>query len=514
VIIIRRLLHGLFGGFKMRYLPLLMVYFAFGAQGISSIALSFWIKDHLQMSAAAIAGVTFWANIPWTMKIVFGQLVDGVKILGSQRKAYIYLGAGLQIVATTVLVRIAGGLDWFFGFSAVGRVLDLFPVLTQGQLYLVFMVLTAAGFMIQDVVADTMSTEVVDRVDSDTGVSKSEEEINRELGQVQWLGRLFLMAAVIGTGGVVAGFLAGIFKGQLHIVFTINYALPIISLVGVLFVRLNPVPSSPLNWQVLGGGAALGIFATTTGLLLGSYSQVVVLVVSFVFLVYLIRKVGLGRSIALAAATIFIYRAMPGAGPGVNWWMIDVLKFDEDFFGVLGQITSILGVVGLLVFRKTITERPLRFTLLWLTMVGAVVSLPTIGLYYGVHEMLGVGARTVAFFDTAISAPLGQLSMVPMLVIIARSCPVGQAATQFALMASLMNVALSASDLGAKFLNTIYVVKQQQVDAAGIIVQMADYSQLGHLLIITWAIGLLVPLVAILVLLRNTGPARPGDTSS
>ena len=68
----------------------------------------------------------------------------------------------------------------------------------------------------------------------------------------------------------------------------------------------------------------------------------------------------------------------------------------------------------------------MSFTLAWVIVVGAVLYLPNIGLFYGLHEWLGVSARTLAFVDTTISAPLGQLTMVPMLVLIAKTAPRGR----------------------------------------------------------------------------------------
>ena len=99
---------------------------------------------------------------------------------------------------------------------------------------------------------------------------------------------------------------------------------------------------------------------------------------------------------------------------------------------MLAQVSAVLSLVGLIVFRKPITHRPVSYTLFWVTVAGAVLYLPTIGLFYGVNEWFGVSPRTFAFIDTTISAPLGQLSMVPMLALIARRAPRGAEATMFA----------------------------------------------------------------------------------
>jgi hypothetical protein len=90
--------------------------------------------------------------------------------------------------------------------------------------------------------------------------------------------------------------------------------------------------------------------------------------------------------------------------------------------------------------------------------------------------------------------------MIPMLAWIANSAPAKLKATYFAVMASFTNLALSASQLGAKYLNQAYVVTREVRDpATGAIQVPADYSQLGELLITHLALAVVLPFAAILV---------------
>jgi len=212
------------------------------------------------------------------------------------------------------------------------------------------------------------------------------------------------------------------------------------------------------------------------------------------------------NSIICAAIIIFVFRAMPGTGPGAGWWQMDVLGFDEAFFGTLAQIGAGLAIAGMWFGAKIITERSIRFIFFWLTIIGFVVSLPLIGMYYGLHiwteAHLGFGARTIALVDQAIGSPFLQISMIPMLALIAIHAPRGNAATWFALMASLMNLALTAGSLVTKYLNKIWIV-QRDVIENGVLVVSADYSQLGYILITTTIMALIIPLLAILLFMRS-----------
>ena len=89
-----------------------------------------------------------------------------------------------------------------------------------------------------------------------------------------------------------------------------------------------------------------------------------------------------------------------------------------------------------------------------LSVAAAVLSVPIIGMFYGLHEWTAahtggrVDARVIALINTALESPLGQIAMIPMLAWIANSAPAHLKATYFAVMASFSNLALSASQLG------------------------------------------------------------------
>jgi hypothetical protein len=473
------LVRSLLGRVRPAYLPVLVTYFCYGASGITSIALIYFQKDTLGITPAEAAAIAFWVALPWSTKMVAGVASDVHPIFGSRRIAYLLLGALLSFL----------GYGWLATTAS-----------TKGA-YLAAMVTIAVGFMVQDVVADALSVEV----------AQTEEEMK----QIQALGRMSLLVGTISVG-YLSGWLAGAVGARP--VFAIALVLPVLVAVGAWFVPPQPARAAAPGEEAnpLGAGNSrlvvlVGLGYAGLGVLLEAFSvpfgQEIILVVSGALIVMLLHRVGISRGVAVAALAIFCFRAVPGAGQGFSYWAIDRLGFDQEFLGVLAQVSSMLSLVGLVVFRKPITHRPVSDTLFWVTVAGAVLYLPTIGLFYGVNEWFGLSPRMFAFIDTTISAPLGQLSMVPMLALIARNAPRGAEATMFAIMASLMNLALSASELGTRYLNVAFAVTQQ------------DYSGLGRLLIAVGAIGLL-PLLALPLLRREeatsvaaatgvSAPARP-----
>jgi hypothetical protein len=216
------------------------------------------------------------------------------------------------------------------------------------------------------------------------------------------------------------------------------------------------------------------------------------------------------RALIGTALIIFIFRAVPRPGDGYTWFSIDVLGFDQQFQSILSLITSVLTLVGMVVLRPLMASRPIVYIIVLLTLASGIMSLPNIGLYYGIQDITapltgGVAdARFIAIIDTAIESPLGQIAMIPMLAWIARNAPNDLKATFFAVMASFTNLALSASSLLTKYLNNVFVVTRQVTDPeTGAVTTPADYSELGMLLIVVSLLTVGLPLLTVMIVQRT-----------
>lgn len=468
--------------FRLRYLPLLMVYFAYGALGIITIAETFWIKSALTMTPAELAALSVWLTLPWTIKMVFGELVDAVPIMGSQRKVYVFLGGALIAAGLLVLAGAAG--EWL-------------TFAEPQNLYRLGSFLSVVGVVLQDVAADAMSTEVVDREYSD-GTPRDQRDVNRDLGMVQVLGRLALSFGMVAVAGA-AGLLASVYSYET--VFLLGLVIPLISVSGAFLINIPPSETRPVDWRILGGGLLFGaavVLLAVTGV---PFGQEIVFLVSMAVVTAMLWRIvrdldpTTQQTILYAAIIIFVFRATPLVGQGYTWFTIDVLGFDEAFQGTLNQIGAVLALLGTWLFSDAITRRPVPVVLFWLTVIGTALSLPSLALTLGISDWtethLGFGARTIAIIDTAASSPFIQLSMIPLLTLCAIYAPPKRRATWFALMSSLMNLALVASALQTKYVNMALVVDR------------GHYENLPKLLGLVMAIGLIAPLAAIVLLGRK-----------
>ncbi|MCX8227590.1 MAG: hypothetical protein OTI35_16075 [Sulfitobacter sp.] len=507
---------------RWSFLPPLMVYFAAGVSGLTSVVGAFFLKDYLDLSAEFIAGLAFWAGLPWILKVPLGHVVD----LFWRWKGFLIL-AGAGLITMSLLIM----------YGLVSRPSEMRTVFPLANWFIIALLLAPSGYAIQDIVADAMTVEAVPRV-SDTGQAFNETQARAMHTTMQTLGRIAIISGFVSVAAVNIWIFTGTEalprEARLALyarVYLTALAIPVISISGMVLhtlihrrkaVQEGPDEKTDVNWQILGGGLFFVVLSIALGTSDLVYAQEIVFVSSLSVILYLIRQLvkklptEAARVLIGTATIIFVFRAVPLPGPGLTWFEIDDLGFDERFLSILSLITSLLTLVGLIVLRPLMAHRSIAYIVVLLTIAAGVLSLPNIGLYYGIQEWTAahtgeiVDARFIAILDTAIESPLGQIAMVPMLAWIARNAPADLKATFFAVMASFTNMALSASSLGTKYLNQMYIVTRAAVDpATGEQISAADYSQLGQLLIVVGVITVAVPLLVVLVV--QYSPYRTTD---
>lgn len=510
---------------RWSYLPPLMVYLAAGVSGLTAIVGTFFVKNHLGLSAEFLAALGFWLGIPYTIKMPIGHVVD---LMWRWKGLLVYLGAALIAASLMIMVGLINHRPAMEAAMSVER------------WFILSSLLSPIGYVIQDVVADAMTVESVPRFD-EGGASITEDQLKLMHTTMQTLGRV----AVIGGGIAVAlvniivfADSDGLDKAAKALLYAKVYqwalVIPVVSVLGVMLATVlrararrrliatglsaeaadrqldtRTEETVPNPW-ILGGSVLFVLFSVSMGLSGFKWKEEVVFIGSMAIIVVMLAKltrelVPDARATLIGTAiVIFVYRAAPGVGDGATWWMIDHLRFDEHFLSVLEMAGSVLALFGLFIFRRFMAERSIAHITGFLAITTTLLTLPTLGMVYGLHDWTSrltdgaVGARTLMLVNTTISSPLSQLAMIPMLAWIARSAPVNLKATYFAVMASFTNLALAAAQLGTKYLNQIYTVSREVRTPAGDIQVAADYSQLGDLMMTAMVLGLAMPFAAIL----------------
>ena len=512
---------------RLSFLPPLMVYMAAGISGLTGIVGTFFVKDYLGLSAAFLAALGFWAGVPWALKMPLGHFVD---LIWRWKSVLVFIGAGMIAASLSIMVGLLSDRE------------AMAALMPPGNWYVASVLLGVVGYVVQDVVADAMTVEAVPRVDAQGNpVDPAQRKLMNTT--MQTLGRV----AIIGGSVFVAAINLYMFSDvkaldeaqKIEIyrrIYLMALCIPAISVAGVLVAmwlkrrdarRLraqgrNAAEVEALlgsrnettapNWWILGGSAAFVAFTLGMGFSNIPWNQEIIFTGSFGIIGFLLLRLtrelepGMRATLLGTVIVIFVFRAIPGPGEGITWWFIDELKFDQHFISILSLIGSVLTLFGMFIFRRFMADHTIAYVVGFLTLLGGLLSLPYVGMYFGLHQwtaaMTGgvVDARFIALVNTALESPLGQIAMIPMLAWIANSAPAHLKATYFAVMASFTNLALSASSLGTKYLNQIYIVSREVRDKTGAITIPADYSQLGELLVVQLIIAIALPFAAIVLI--------------
>jgi hypothetical protein len=527
----------LFRQLRWSFLPPLMVYIAAGLAGLTGIVGTFFVKEYLDLSAAFLAALGFWAGLPWALKMPLGHLTD---LMWRRKALLVYLGAALIAISLSIM------------YGLIVHTAYMRSIMSAEAWYVTAALLSPTGYVLQDTVADAMSVEAVPRVNSQ-GQPIPEEESKALHTTMQTLGRFAIIGGLLFVAILNIVMFSGVEKmdqatkvavyGKIYL---IAMSIPLISVIGVTLAQVLQYRKAralrrqglsaaeidelvfkpgdetrPDKWIFIGSGAFV-VVTLVLGLSNVAYGQELVFAFSMsiivALMVNLVKRLppDKARQLIGTALIIFVFRAVPLPGAAATWFQIDRLGFDQQFISVLSLIGAALTLVGMVVLRPMMATRSIAWIVVLLTLTGALLYLPSIGLYYGIHEWTSrltggvVDARFIAIIDTMLESPLGQIAMIPLLAWIARNAPDDLKATFFAVMASFVNLALSASALFTKYMNQIFTVTREVKNpATGAIATPADYSQLGILLITVALITLALPLVTVFLVQRS--PLRTRD---
>lgn len=456
--------------FKKKYLPLLLVYFAYGFSALTSVTFTFLKKNHFTLTALEWGIVGIWASLPWSIKIVYGSIIDRFTIFKSNRKAYIYLGSILMILGNLTIID---SLSTHF-FSN-----QLLLMSVGGFLF-------ASGCVFADLIADTLSVEVVDP-----------NNFEKELTDVSILSRYALIIGSVGAA-LLTGWLAQTYSAIT--VYMIWMVVPILSMSGCFFIKVRENVER-LNKDNIGLASSI-IFASLVVLFIAFFgidkSQIWIFSLTLSYVIYLMYSMRDSISTEhrkffyLACIAVFLFRVSPSAGDGVDWWLMNKFGLNEAFFGKLRIVSTVSTLIILSLTARFLNGASIIKALIIFTIMDLILSLPIIFIYYG--YTFGFEPSHILLVDTAMAAPLANLAMIPLNVLLGIYTPDNKRATYMAITASFVNLALMSGDLISKELNRIFIVTQ------------TDHSQLGKLLISCQSISVILSIMGILIFFYTKRP--------
>lgn len=154
-----------------------------------------------------------------------------------------------------------------------------------------------------------------------------------------------------------------------------------------------------------------------------------------------LKKIFADKKILIVGLFIFLYKYSPSFGTPLFFIQRDTFKWSKMWIGILGTIGTVFGIFGSIAYYKVSQKLNIKKWLYLSVFLGAVTTLSY--LYYT--------PVTAVIYDVLYSL-LGMFIFLMIMDFMARKTVEGLEATSFALLCSISNLAMMASNLSGAYL--------------------------------------------------------------
>ncbi|GMH99113.1 hypothetical protein TrST_g908 [Triparma strigata] len=422
-------------------LSITTIYLTQGLLSLTSLARTFLLKDslHLDPSTSAALGGIF--VLPWTVKPLYGIFTDTFRIGGTRRKGYILLAA-----LGASLSNLGLGFEGFRGVWGEGREVEV----------VVFLAVLGSGCIaVTDVVADGIVVEESRKGGGGGGGGGGISGPN--LQSLCW--------GSAAVGGILSSYSSGALVQEIGPEGVYRYAafLPLLVAGVSVFIKEEPVPDVP---EKIDNG--LAVVGSKLKALKDAFST---------------------NDVWKPTLFLFLWQATPSCDSAFLYFLTDEMHFTTEFLGRVKLVTSVAGLVGVVVYNRFLKDVPIKDMLKWCSVIGAILGSTQLILINHWNTLLGIPDDLFVYGDDVILTVLGQVAFMPTLVLAAKLCPVGVEGTLFALLMSIYNLAgITGSEIGAGLTKALNVSSEDFSNLA-LLVSICNVSSLFPLLFMDKLMG-------------------------
>ncbi|XP_045824773.1 probable folate-biopterin transporter 4 [Trifolium pratense] len=424
-------------GFSFLWL-ICLIYFTQGFRSFVWTAISYHLKDNLNLSPSASQFVFSVAFFPWSIKPLYGILSDCIPIKGSKRISYLVIATVLSLV------------PWF--------ILGLSSNLRNSTWHLmVFLTAQNLGSAMADVVVDAMIAEAV-RYDK--------AKFAGDLQSLSW----FSMA----VGGICGSLLGGVALSRLQIytIFLLFSVLPCIQLLSCSFVKENSVNSEVLvedsiatdlhtDDSTLDEDSSLTRKShsstrkrkkgkknpknragnTSKSKILENGSLATKWYHSLKKAIYDLCRAFRQPMILRPMTWFFLaHITVPNLSTVLFYYETEVLKLEASFLGTVRVVGWLGLMLGTFIYNRHLKHMTLRRILMWAHVGLAFLNLLQMAVVSRKNIAFGIPDRVMVLFGSALVDGINQFKFMPFLILSGQLCPPGIEGTLFALFMSINNL--------------------------------------------------------------------------
>lgn len=403
------------------------VYFVQGMSSLPGLPVNYLIKNVLKLSPADAQFFGAATMLAWLVKPVWGYLSDTFPIMGYRRKSYLI---GMSLIAAGSWFLLA----WFAAHNDY-----------RYWTLLILFNFSAMAYAFVDVVCDGLMVE-----------NGKRSGLLDQFVNLQWIGA--------GVSGIVVGLLSGYLAkiantqpGFYAVIFSAAGVVPLITALLVFSLLQEDPIKITFPWRKL--GLVLAATAAVVAIVLKMMpwflkltvgARILILCGGFTLISVLIWFwAERPRFFWAINLFIFFWGFSPSIGMARFYYLSDVLKFSEGFFGLLTSLDSIFGVTGYILYSLILAKYPAitRKQYLYFSIALGACGLGIQYLYY-LDPAWGLNYYAIAVTSSVFFAVLGAPGWLIPLAIAGDASKNGKEAVTYAWFMSASNFArLTLSDL-------------------------------------------------------------------
>jgi folate/biopterin transporter len=353
-----------------------------GSGYLSKLAQNYYFKDDLHLSPATLSFVTGLTMLPWVIKPLYGFTSDSFPIFGYRRRPYLFIFGAL------------GAMFWLIMAVAVGNNLE-------GAIFCLIGASLSVAFV--NVLAEAL---IVER----GGENRHDPEATKE--HVSFLMTLYW--GTESTAKIVSGFSSGFLIASIskQSIFGITAIFPFILCIVAFFVHEVPQRATHTIHE------------------------------QWTTLIDHVKHPNIWKP----AVFMFVWMAMPSSQASYFYFLTNDIGLKPEFMGTLQLVEGLSSIAGLTIYQLYLKQVSYRRILYWTIVLSFVAGATPLVLVTHFNRKLGLSDSWFIVGDSALLAGVGQVSLMPLLVLAAQTCPQNIEGTLYALLMSILNVGGVVSD--------------------------------------------------------------------
>ena len=145
------------------------------------------------------------------------------------------------------------------------------------------------------------------------------------------------------------------------------------------------------------------------------------------------------KDIYIPVIFIFLFTATPSCSDAMFFFYTNNLDFNPEFMGRMKMAYGLANILGMVLYNNFFQAIAFKTFLIASTIACSIISLSQLLLVTNTNSYLGIPDEVFAIFCTFIVQVIGELNMLPLLVLCCRICPKNIEGSLYAMLMSTMN---------------------------------------------------------------------------